>query len=93
MPLEVVSSYVLVVWYVLSCVGIFVTPWTVACQTPLSMEFSGQEYWSGLPLPSPRKSSPGIEPRSLALQVYSLLSEPPGKPRDVICAHINPTTG
>ena len=37
----------------LSCVWLFVTPWTGACQTPLSMEFSRQEYWSGLPFPSP----------------------------------------
>ena len=35
---------------VVSCVQLFVTPWTVACQPPLSMEFSRQEYWSGLPL-------------------------------------------
>ena len=38
----------------LSCVRLFVTPWTAAHQTPPSMEFSRQEYWSGLPLPSPR---------------------------------------
>ena len=36
----------------LSCVLLFVTPWTVACQAPLSLEFSSQEYWSGLPFPS-----------------------------------------
>ena len=36
-----------------SCVRLFVTPWTVAYQAPLSMGFSGQEYWSGVPLPSP----------------------------------------
>ena len=42
-----------------------VTPWTVTCQAPLSMEFSRQEYWSGLPFPSPRnRLDPGIEPRS-----------------------------
>ena len=41
----------------LSCVQLFATPWTVACQAPLSMGFSGQEYWSGLPLPSPGESS------------------------------------
>ena len=39
---------------VLSCVRLFATPWTVAYQAPQSMEFSRQEYWSGLPLPSPR---------------------------------------
>ena len=48
---------------------------------PLSMEFSKQEYWSGLPLPSPGDlPNPGIEPRSPALQADSLPSEPPGKP-------------
>ena len=50
----------------LSCVRLFVTPWTVACQVPLSMEISWQEYWSGLPFPPPGDlSSPGIEPTSL----------------------------
>ena len=56
------------------------TPWTVAHQTPLSMEFSRQEYRSGVPLPSPGDlTNPGIEPRSPALQADSLLSESPGK--------------
>ena len=56
------------------------TPWTVACQAPLSMEFSRQEYWSGLPFSSPRDlPDSGIEPGSLALQADSLLSEPLGK--------------
>ena len=55
---------------------------TVACQAPLSMELSRQEYWSGLPFPSPGDlPDPGIEPGSPALQADSLLSEPPGKPR------------
>ena len=45
------------------------TPWTIARQAPLSMEFSRQEYWSGLPFPSPGDLlDPGIEPRSPALQ-------------------------
>ena len=45
------------------------TPWTVACQVPLCVEFSRQEYWSGLPFPSPGDlSDPGIEPVSPALQ-------------------------
>ena len=53
--------------------------WTVAPQASLSMEFSRQEYWSGLPFPSPGYlPDPGIEPRSLALQADSLLSEPQG---------------
>ena len=49
-------------------------------QAPLSMGFSRQEYWSGLPCPSPGDlPDPGIKPRSSALQADSLLSEPPGK--------------
>ena len=44
------------------------TPWTVACQAPLSMGFFRQEYWNGLPFPSPRDHpDPGIEPTSPAL--------------------------
>ena len=39
--------------HLLSCVHLFVTPWTVACQAPLSMGFTRQDYWSGLPFPSP----------------------------------------
>ena len=58
-------------------------PWTVARQAPPSMEFSRQEYWSALPFPSPgRLPDAGIEPRFLALQTDSLLSEPPGKPKN-----------
>ena len=63
----------------LSCVQLFATPWTVAYQGPQSMEFSRQEYWSGLPFPSPGDHpDPGIEPRSPALWADALLSEPPG---------------
>ena len=55
------------------------TLWTVARQTPLSMEFSRQEYWSGLPFPSPGDLPvPGIEPRSPTLQADALPSELPG---------------
>ena len=58
-----------------SRVLLFVTPWTVACQAPLSMGFFRQEYWSGLPFPSPGDlSDPGIEPRSPAMQADSLPS-------------------
>ena len=58
-----------------------VTPWTVACQAPLSMGFSRQEHWSGLPCPPPGdRLDPGVEPRSPALQSDSLPSEPPWKP-------------
>ena len=52
------------------------TPWTVACQPPLSMEFSRQEYWSGSSIPSPGEPpDPGIEPGSPVLQVDSLPAE------------------
>ena len=55
------------------------TPWTVAHNAPLSMEFSRQEYWSGLPFPSPGDlPDAGIEPRSPALHADFLLSNPPG---------------
>ena len=61
------------------------TPWSIACQAPLSMEFSGQEYWSASPFLSPRDlPDPGIEPRSPSLQVDSLPSEPPGKSLSLI---------
>ena len=67
----------------LSRVLLFVIPWSVACQAPLSMEFPRQEYWSGLPFPSPGDlPNPGIEPGSPALQADALPSEPPGKPND-----------
>ena len=63
----------------LSHVQLFATPWTVAHQAPLSMGFSRQEYWSGLPFPSPGDlPNPGIKPRSPALQADALSSEPPG---------------
>ena len=59
----------------------FLTPWTVAWQTLLSMEFSKQEYWSGLPFLFPGDlPNPGIKPRPPALQADSLPTEPPGKP-------------
>ena len=58
-----------------SCVPLFVTPWTIARQAPLSMGFSRQEYWSGLPCPSPGDlPDPGIEPRSPALQADCLFT-------------------
>ena len=57
-----------------SCVRLFVTLWTVACQMPLSMGFSRQEYWSGLSFPLPGDlPDPGIEPRFPELQADSLL--------------------
>ena len=67
-----------------SVVSDSVSPWTVACQIPLSMEYSRsifQEYWSRVPFPSPGDlANPGIEPGSPSSQAYSLPSEPPGKP-------------
>ena len=65
---------------VTSHVWLFAAPWTVAHKAPLSIEFSRQEYWSGLPFPSPGcLPNPGIKPGSPALQANSLPSEPPGK--------------
>ena len=67
-------------WKSLSCFGVLVTLWTAAWQASLTTEFSRQEYWSGLPFPSPEDlPNPGIEPRSPTLQAESLPSEPPGK--------------
>ena len=69
----------------LSRVRLFVTLWTVAHQAPLSMGFSRQEYWSGLPFPSPGDlPNPGIEPRCPAWQADAFSSEPPGKPREAV---------
>ena len=65
----------------LSRVQPFATPWTVAYQALPSMGFPRQEYWSGLPFPSPGDlPNPGMEPGSPALQTDTLPSEPPGKP-------------
>ena len=62
------------------------TPWTADCQDPLSMGFSRQEYWRGLPCPPPGDlPDPGIEPQSPALKADSLPTEPPGKPSDLAC--------
>ena len=63
----------------LSRVWLFATPWTVAYQAPLSMGFSRQGYWNGLPFPSPEDlPNPGIEPRPPAFQADALTSETPG---------------
>ena len=65
----------------LSRVRLFAIVWAVAYQAPLSMGFSRQEYWNGLPFPSPGDlPNPGIDPRSPALQADALTSEPSGKP-------------
>ena len=64
----------------LSRVRLFSTPWTVAYQAPPSMGFSRQEYWSGLPFPSPGDlPDAGIEPGSPTFQADALMSEPRGK--------------
>ena len=61
-----------------------VTPWTVACQAPLSMGFPRQEYWSGLPFSPPGDlPDPGIKPASPALAGGFFTAQPPGKPREV----------
>ena len=61
--------------------GATATPGMVVRQAPLSIESSRQEYWSGLPFPSPGGlPNPGIRPGSPSLQAYFLPSEPPGKP-------------
>ena len=68
-------------YFSLRFVWLFVTPWAVARQASLSMGFSRQEYWRGLPFPSPGDlTHPGIEPGSPTLQADSLPSEPPEKP-------------
>ena len=73
----------------LSRVRLFATSWTVAHQAPLCMGFSREEYWNGLPFPSPGDlSNPGIEPGSPALQADSLPAEPPGKPSHLILSNI-----
>ena len=70
------------VWVSLSVVSASLQPpWTVAHQAPLSIEFCRQEYWRGLPFPSPGDlPDPGIKSRSPALWADSLLPMPPGKP-------------
>ena len=66
---------------VLSCVQLFATPWTVTCQSPLSIGFPRQEYWNGLLSPSPGAfPNPGKEPVSLVLAGRFFTAVPPGKP-------------
>ena len=68
----------------LSRFQLFATPWTAAHQAPPSMGFSRQEYWSGVPFPSPGDlPNPGIKPRSPAFQADAFTSELPGKPDSV----------
>ena len=81
-PLMNITFYFpLLVVQLLSRVQLFVTPLTAACQAPLPMRFSRQEYWSGLPCPPLGDlPNPGTEPRSPAFQVDSFTTEPSGKP-------------
>ena len=85
--LQKTSALVCVLSY-FSCVWLFVTPWIVAHQAPLSMGFSEQEYWRGLPCPSPGDlPDPGIEPTSPAtpaLQVNSLPLSHQGSPSALV---------
>ena len=76
----------------LSHVQLFVTPWTVVHQAPLSMGFYRQEYWSGLPFPSPAVLDPGTETRSPALLADSLPCEQPGKPKKEGKTRLSPST-
>ena len=69
----------------------FVTPWTVACQAPLSMGFPRQEYWRGLPFPSPGDlPDPRIKLTSsvLAGRLF-FITEPPGKPLNIVWMILN----
>ena len=69
----------------LSCVRLFAIPWTIAYQGPPSMEFFRQEYWSGLPFPSPGDLlHPGIEPRFSTLKVDALPFSYLGSPESLI---------
>ena len=70
-----------VVVQLLNLVHLFVTPWTIALQAPLSIGFSRQEYWSGLPFPPPGDlPNPGMKPKSPALAGRFFTAGPPGKP-------------
>ena len=78
----------------LSHVWIFVTPWTVAHQASLSLGIHRQEYWSGLPCPSPGDLlNPGIKPRCPSLQAEPLLSEAQGKPKNIEVGNLSVLQG
>ena len=79
---EITNSEILTIYMIqfLSHVQLFATAWTIACQAPLSLGFPRQEYWSGLPFPSPGAlPNPETEPESPALEVDFLSTEPPEK--------------
>ena len=68
----------------------FATPWTAAFQAPPSMGFFRQQYWSGLPFPSPGDlPNPGIKPTSLALTGWFFITGPPGKPTCLFTLSLN----
>ena len=70
----------------------FATTWNLAHQAPLSLEFSRQEYWSGLPFPSPEDlPDPGIKPTSPAQAGSFFTTEPPGKPRPSVLGPNSPS--
>ena len=76
----IIYRYVCVYSVIKSCLT--VTLWTIACHPPLSMGFSRQEYWNGLPFPPPGNlPNPGIESTSPTLADRFFTTEPPGKPR------------
>ena len=76
------STCIFVCVHLLSCVRFFAAPLSVAHQTPVSMEFPRQGYWSGLPFPFPGDlPDPEIKPMSPALASRFFTTEPPGKPK------------
>ena len=82
LPMCVLSHY--------SHVQLFVTPWTVAHQAPLTMGFSRQEYWSGLPCPPPGDlPDPGIQPVSPEFAGGFFTTEPPEKPTASVTSEDN----
>ena len=89
---EYIAIYMVLLLSCFSHVQLFVTPWIVACQAPLSMGFSQQEYWSRLPCPPPgHLPDPGIKPTSPvspALQVDFLPAEPIGETQVCVCVYV-----
>ena len=87
---KIESSLVVVVVFSCKVVSDSESPWTVAHQAPLSMGFSSQEYWSGLPFTSPgHLPDPGIKPSFPALQVNSLLLSHWRSPYKLVAGHFN----
>ena len=88
--MDLLSPCMCVCVYVLSCVQLFASTWAVARHAPLSVGFSRQGYWSGLPFPSPgHLPDPGIEPISPALEGKFFTTESSVKPRKPLgCIYI-----